>query len=160
MRQMIIAGIAETTGMSEKEVSGYLFSMSDDELTELFAQLAAERIKTQYAEQIAASMAAMTEAQLAGAFDVMLPAVSDETAALLFETAPEYSDSDLETNLKKLGVVDLDDPSAISIYTSTFANKDKVKEMISGYNASEDEYSQIGYSDIVGLLMSSITLTS
>ena len=157
MRNMLISGITESTGMSEKEVSGYLSSMSDDELKELFSQLAAERVKAQYAEQIAQSLEAMTEAQLAGAFDMMLPSVSDETAALLFETALEYSDSDLEANLKKLGVIDLDDPASISIFTSTFANKDKVKDMIAEYNATKDEYSQIGYSDIVGMLMNSIT---
>ena len=58
---------------------------------------------------------------------------------------------------KKLGYVDLDNPSEINIYASTFENKDKIAKAIENYNDSVSSDDQISYTDVVALLMSSIT---
>jgi putative ABC transport system permease protein len=58
-----------------------------------------------------------------------------------------------------MGYVDIDSPTAINIYTSTFANKDEISALIAEYNANvENEDDEINYTDLVALLMSSITL--
>ncbi len=66
-----------------------------------------------------------------------------------------------ESNLKKLGYVDLNAPSAINIYTSTFEEKDELTAIIDNYNdrvkKEGKEELAIEYTDIVGLLMSSIS---
>ena len=62
-----------------------------------------------------------------------------------------------EENLKLLGVVDLASPSSISIYPSSFDNKETIVQYIADYNDSVGEEQQITYTDYVGLLMSSVT---
>ena len=68
------------------------------------------------------------------------------------------SDSTYEENLELLGYVDLDSPSSISLYASTFAEKDAIADLIQDYNDGvENEEDTITYTDYVALLMSSIT---
>ena len=71
---------------------------------------------------------------------------------------PTRSSSTYEDNLDLLGYTRLDAPSAISIYATTFAQKDQIAGLIQDYNdgvSSEDD--EITYTDYVALLMSSIT---
>ncbi len=71
---------------------------------------------------------------------------------------PTRSSSTYEDNLDLLGYTRLDAPSAISIYATTFAQKDQIADLIKEYNDSvENEEDEIGYTDYVALLMSSIT---
>ncbi len=68
------------------------------------------------------------------------------------------SDSTYEENLDRLAYVRSESPSTISIYATTFAEKDQIADLIAEYNASvENEDDQITYTDYVALLMSSIT---
>ena len=53
--------------------------------------------------------------------------------------------------------MDLDSPSAINLYASTFENKDAIAEAIEAYNDTVEEEDEIHYTDMVALLMSSIT---
>lgn len=59
--------------------------------------------------------------------------------------------------MKLLGYVDLDSPSAINIYASSFENKDVIEDAIAAYNEGRDDLEQITYTDYVGLMMSSVT---
>ena len=66
-----------------------------------------------------------------------------------------------ESNMETLGSVDLDEPTQINLYLSEFAARDAVIEAIENYNIScrengEEEY-VITYTDLVGVMMSSIT---
>ena len=71
---------------------------------------------------------------------------------------PTRSSSTYEDNLDLLGYTRLEAPSAISIYATTFAQKDEIAYLIKEYNASVDnEEDEISYTDYVALLMSSIT---
>jgi len=63
----------------------------------------------------------------------------------------------LEENLLKLGYVDLDEPSSVNIFASSFANKDVVEEVIAQYNEGKDELEKIKYTDYIGIMLSSIT---
>lgn len=66
-----------------------------------------------------------------------------------------------ENNLMKIGIVDLEDPSIISLYPKNFESKDKIEDIIKKYNKDKDlkglEDDKIEYTDYVGLLMSSVT---
>ena len=70
---------------------------------------------------------------------------------------PTVSEATLKENLKKLGHVDLDHPSAINLYASTFENKTLISDAIDAYNEGKAEEQQITYTDYVALLMSSVT---
>ena len=67
------------------------------------------------------------------------------------------SNKTYESNLLLLGAVNKNIPYTISIYAKDFESKDKIAKFISNYNDSVSEEKQVKYSDIVALLMSSIT---
>jgi putative ABC transport system permease protein len=67
------------------------------------------------------------------------------------------SSATYEGNLTKMGVSDLEKPSAINLYPKDFEAKDKIVEIIADYNKGKEEDDQIIYTDMVGLMMSSIT---
>ena len=67
------------------------------------------------------------------------------------------SSGSYEDNLEKLGVISLDAPSSISIYADSFEDKASISECISDYNKTVTEENKITYTDLVGLLMSSVT---
>lgn len=73
-----------------------------------------------------------------------------------FESLDSY-----ENNLLKIGIVDLEDPSSISLYPKNFESKDEIETIIKNYNddkqAKNLEDQKIEYTDYVGLLMSSVT---
>ena len=56
-----------------------------------------------------------------------------------------------------MGDVDLDNPTTINIYASSFENKDVITEAIAEYNNGVSELYKIRYTDYVGIMMSSIT---
>jgi putative ABC transport system permease protein len=86
-------------------------------------------------------------------------ALTAEQYGWLYDTymPPTVSESSYEENLKKLGDTDFAHPSAINLYAASFADKDAMADLISQYNDSADEDDRIEYTDIVALLMSSIT---
>jgi len=157
MESTLIDGLTAQMGMNGSEIASYVSAMSDDELSEIFEQMIAERVKAQYAEQVAASMAAMSSAQLSGALDMELPSYTDEMSALYYDEIMEFSDSSFENNLLTLGYVDLEEPSSISIFASSFANKDIIEDVIALYNQDKEELEKIKYTDYIGIILSSVT---
>lgn len=80
--------------------------------------------------------------------------------AELAEYMKNYSEnmtSSYEENLTKLGIADLDDPYSISIYPKDFDSKEEITAIIDEYNKDKDEEDQISYTDIVGIMMSSVS---
>ncbi|MDF1486973.1 ABC transporter ATP-binding protein/permease [Tessaracoccus caeni] len=84
----------------------------------------------------------------------------EQVAQLLMSVATTQTAS-LESNLRKLGYADFDDPSRIDIYPRDFESKGEVTRILDEYNdrmrgaGSEDQV--VTYTDIVGVLMSSVT---
>lgn len=69
----------------------------------------------------------------------------------------ENAKSTYETNLAKLGVSDLDNPDRINIFPKDFDAKKDIEKIIDEYNEGKDENDKITYSDIMGMMMSSIS---
>ena len=63
----------------------------------------------------------------------------------------------LEGNLEKMGVADLNIPSAIYIYPKDFEAKEKITDLINHYNDKAKEENKITYTDYIGLMLSSVT---
>ena len=65
-----------------------------------------------------------------------------------------------DENLKNLGYIDYSKPDSISLYAKDFEAKDSIKEIIDTYNenvsAEGEEGKTIEYSDIAGVLMTSV----
>ena len=157
MEGVMVQAMVEQMGMSEEDVASYMGNMTDEEITELFASMMAEQVKAQYAAQIQAQMGAMTVEQLAGALTMAMDSYTTEQCAQYYDEILEFSQSTYEDNLIALGCLELEEPSAISLFAATFESKDVIEDAISRYNEGLDELEQIQYTDYVGLMMSSIT---
>ena len=158
----IIAQISEQMGMDEETVKSYISSMSDEELKAMFREGVKAEIKARYATQVRAQINSqlesgeITTAQLAAGLTYEISSCDDKQCAIYHDEVMEFSTSTYEENLEKLGYVELDSPSAINIYASSFENKELIEKTIDDYNKSVNEYSQIKYTDYVGLMMSSV----
>ncbi|MGN0629364.1 MAG: ATP-binding cassette domain-containing protein [Oscillospiraceae bacterium] len=157
IENMMAEAITQQTGMSADEITEYTADMSDEDLFGMFEELMAEQFKAQYAAEVSAQLSAMNSAQLAAALDMALPGYTTEQCAEYYDAVLEFSETSYESNLRELGYVDLDDPSSISLYASSFENKDVIEDAIAEYNENVDELYQIRYTDYVGLMMSSVT---
>ena len=61
-----------------------------------------------------------------------------------------------ESNLLKLGYQDIEEPSFISIYFSSFEGKERFLKFIDDYNESVSEDKKINYTDATGILTNSV----
>ena len=90
-----------------------------------------------------------------------LSKLSKEKMAQVISNYISMYNAEYEDNLKKLGVVDLDNPSLINIYPKDFESKEKITKAIEDYNdrvkSEGREADVINYTDYVGLMMSSVT---
>lgn len=157
MEFTLMEALAAQTGMEQDQIQDYVAYMSDEDMIELFSKMIEEQFKTQYASKVQQQLSRMTNRQLAGALDKAMEGFTEEQCASYYDSILVFSDSTYEDNLRKLGYVDLDDPSTINIYASTFAGKDVIKHAIEAYNQKVDDLSQIEYTDYVGIIMSSVT---
>lgn len=158
METAMIQVLTEKMDVDEATIQSYILDMSDEEVKELFTTSIEEQIKAQYAEQAKQQFSKMRPAQLAAMLDKLLDAnTTEEQVTIYYDTIMEFSESTYETNLFKMGYVDMEAPSAINIYASSFVNKDIIEEAITQYNKNVEELSQIKYIDYIGIIMSSVT---
>ncbi len=153
MEAAILPAMAAQMGVSPKQTTPILTTMSDDELRAQLAPAIRENIKN----EAAAQLAAMSEEDMCAAMEAAQPPFTVSQMALYHDEVLHFSDSTYEDNLIVLGCVDLDSPASINIYASSFEDKDLIEAVIADYNASVDEVHQIRYTDYVGLMMSSVT---
>ena len=83
--------------------------------------------------------------------------MSEEELASFMQTYTANIAATYEENLKKLGISELDNPSSISIYPKDFNSKEEITNIIDKYNKNKEEEDKIEYSDIVGIIMSSVS---
>ena len=87
--------------------------------------------------------------------------LSSEQLATYIASYTKNANATYEENLKKLGIVSLDSPSQIRIYPKDFENKESIIAGIDKYNEKmekdDKKESVIEYTDLVGILMSSVT---
>ena len=90
-----------------------------------------------------------------------LATLSPEELSLLLTQYSENANASYEDNLLTLGVVDIDKPSSIRIYPKDFDSKEEIIQIIEDYNqdkeSSGNEADVIRYTDIVGVMMSSVS---
>ena len=157
MENALYQSLSQQAGLQEEEIQEYVSAMSDEELTELFTQIAEEQFRTEYKTQVQAQMGSMNTQQLAAALDAAMETYTTTQCASYYDEILLFSDSSYEENLQKLGYVDLEEPASINLYASSFENKDVIEQAIADYNEAVTDLEQIQYTDYVGLMMSSVT---
>ncbi len=78
-----------------------------------------------------------------------------ETLSSMFEQ--QTTEATYEDNLRLMGVSDPEDPSTINLYPKDFESKDAIADLINEYNRDKEEDEKITYTDLVGLIMSSVS---
>lgn len=90
-----------------------------------------------------------------------MASLSEEELANLMQQYTENANATYEGNLEKMGVVDFDSPSSISIYPKDFESKEQIATEIENYNQKQrddgKEENVITYTDIVGTMMNSVS---
>lgn len=116
------------------DIKAYIAALPQEQQAQVMAQL-------QQAQQMG-----MTEQQIVDAFSQQMNTESDAT---------------YDGNMTLLGAASLDEPSRINIYPKDFDSKEKIEQIISDYNdkvkADGNENLKIEYTDIVGLMMTSVS---
>ena len=74
----------------------------------------------------------------------------------LYNLAPQ-TDATYESTLKLLGDAESADPLTINFYAKDFESKETIENFIADYNKEVDEDQQIKYTDLIGIMMSSIS---
>lgn len=91
-----------------------------------------------------------------------LASLSQEELAKLMQTYTENAKASYEDNLQKLGVADLEEPSAIYIYPKHFEAKENIQDGIENYNTKQKEEGKeenvITYTDMIGVMLNSVTV--
>ncbi len=159
MRQTLQEVLVIQMGVSEKDVQGYLDARNDEEITAMYTEMVIEQVKMQYAAQTKQQLAQLSQEQLSAALDAAMASYTEEQLALYYDEALEFSESTYEDNLITLGCLDLDNPSRISLYASSFDGKEIVEDAIASYNEGSEEHQKIKYTDYIALMMGFITTT-
>ena len=99
----------------------------------------------------------VNENKIASAFTLKF---TEDELMRIFGAMANRSETNMNTNLIKLGYQDKDVPTYISFYFTSFDGKEHFLEFIDNYNAEQekngDEDKVIRYSDTTGILMSSV----
>lgn len=157
MENAMIQMMSQQMSMSENDIKNYLKNMSDDDIKNAYTMAVQEQIKAQYAQEAAKGLAAMKPEDMIKGLDALMQSMSTADCAYYYDQIMEFSSSTYEDNLRSMGYIDLDEPSAVNLYASSFENKDVIEDAISDYNEGKDEMQQIKYTDYVGIMMSGIT---
>ena len=158
LREAIISGLKESSGVNENDLLGYLEKLTYDELKDMIRPTIEEQVKKTIYAQTEAMLSTLPVEQKAGALTaVELPSATLSDYATYYSEITEFSPSTYEDVLVKIGKLDLDSPNRINLFASTFESKDVITAEIDRYNASVPKEKQIAYTDILGIMMSSIT---
>ena len=88
---------------------------------------------------------------------IAMSQMSQDELAAMIDTYTKNATASYEENIKKLGVADLDNPETISIFPKDFDAKEEITAIIDKYNEKKDEADKLEYTDIVGIMMSSVS---
>ncbi len=162
----IIKQNSEATSTSIAGNVGYTHALTEYVINKINeTDIAKEQLKnkkinvftgTKFVDSKKADYSKLTDEQKA-----YLASLSQEELA---EFMANYSDTygaTYEDNLKKLGIVDLDDPSMISIYPKDFETKNLISDEIEDYNQkmidAGKEEDKLVYTDYIGIMLNAVT---
>ena len=164
----VVGIITPSEGSSKREVGGIYYTSALEE--HVIEQAEASEIvkeqrkhpdinvftQTAFGEDEEFDITTLTPQQ-----QMQFASMSQQELAQYMADYSENRNATYEGNLERLGVVDLDTPSSISIYANTFEDKEMISQLIEDYNLTQqengDDTNVITYNDIVGTMMESVT---
>lgn len=114
-------------------------------------------------EDVHAYIATLPEAEQ-GQMNMVISQMSEEEVLARFQASlkAQTTEATFEGNKDILGITSEETPSEIDLYAKSFEDKEKLQELIAGYNQQmtddgKDE-NVINYTDYVGIMMSSVSI--
>ena len=90
-----------------------------------------------------------------------LASMSQEELMAYITTYNDNLNATYESNLQKLGYVDMNSPTKISIYASSFEDKEAISDLINEYNEKQKKEDNIAnvitYNDFIGMMLTSVS---
>ena len=86
-----------------------------------------------------------------------LASLSQEEQIAYIQSLTSNMSSSYKENLSKLGIADIDNPDVINIYPKDFDSKEEIVKIIDEYNKTLKDGEELTYTDIVGVMMSSVS---
>ena len=164
----VVGIITPSEGSSKREVGGIYYTSALEE--HVIEQAEASEIVKEQREHPDINVFTQTAFGEDEEFDIttltpqqqmQFASMSQQELAQYMADYSENRNATYEGNLERLGVVDLDTPSSISIYANTFEDKERISQLIEDYNLTQqengDDTNVITYNDIVGTMMESVT---
>jgi len=157
LEALVIEAYAAEMGVDAQTIMGYISQMSDEELFSSIDISMRKMLSEQYATEVAANLRDVPDEALQ--MQLLSTEWTDAQYVLMYDEfmPATHSDSSYDENLKILGYCDPADPDKINIYSDNFSDKDMISEIIADYNKNAAEEDVIEYTDLIELLMSSIT---
>lgn len=141
---------------------GYTHSLWEKMITEINkTDIAKEQIKNKekniftgkkFSESAKFDMKNLSKDQLKA-----IQSMSQEELSAYIETFSNYASSTYEQNLNLLGIADLENPDSINIYPIDFDAKESITAIIDEFNKGKSEDDTIQYTDMFGVMMSSVS---
>lgn len=141
---------------------GYTHSLWEKTITEINkSDIAKEQIKNKekniftgkkFSESAKFDMKNLSKDQLKA-----IQSMSQEELSAYIETFSNYASSTYEQNLNLLGIADLENPDSINIYPKDFDAKESITDIIDEFNKGKSEDDTIQYTDMFGVMMSSVS---
>ena len=150
--------------MKDTVISQYLESAPIQELVEKMAQGMTEaRVKRDVLLKVGELVSGITghfanafhvdEEKITSAFTLNF---SEDELARVVNAMMNPTETTQKTNLISLGYQDMEEPTYISFYFSSFEGKEHFLKFLDDYNKSVSEDKKINFSDTTGILMSSV----
>lgn len=132
----------------------------DDIFEEIIRPLFNMQTRATYKAQKEAEIKNLTIEELANNLSSYVNELDDDGIVSFYELYCEDKiiNNTYENNMVTLGVVDLEDPSAMNIYAKNFAAKEKISNFVNKYNSLQTlEENKIEYTDYVALIMGGVS---
>ena len=143
-----LEGIPASDDTQEEAIPGLIDMAGDQAMQNIYTQLA-ESMKTLTVNR-------EIFVALLGTMDKNDPAFI-QLEETLYSMAPQI-DATYESILDTLDDAEAAKPASISFFAKDFDSKEKIEAFIAEYNENATEENKLEYSDIVGTLMSSVTI--
>lgn len=99
--------------------------------------------------------------QLSNEQKMQMATLTPEELSEMMETYNNSINATYDSNLEKLGAIDINKPSSINIYPKNFESKDILTSEIDKYNQMQREQAKeenvINYTDLIGVMMKSVS---
>ena len=157
LQALVVKLISEQMGVAPDSLGGYFDELSDEQIFGLAFGLCQIEVQENYAKEINDYYSSYTTDQLVDLLNEHMERATEVQCVTYYDKVTKFAELSYEENLEKLGYLNINSPSAINLYVSSFENKDVIIEAINEYNAGVTEEKRISYTDYLGIMMSSIT---